>query len=125
MTVRELLTFFENYYGEKYTGLFLDTMTEYLENGTDEFLSAVRKIMVLRFSKIYNRSPCPADIEKHLGEIYEVMSSPKLYLPEPENQYATKEEAQEWLNEIKSVLSKGRGPLAGVMAEAIGGKHEN
>jgi len=122
MTVKELLNFFEIYYGEKYTGLFLDTMAEYLKDGTDEFLSAVGKVMVLRFSRIYNKVPCPADIEKYLGEIYEVMSAPKPFLPEPEKQYATPEEAREWLKEIKDKLNRGTGPLAGVMIEAIGGE---
>ena len=112
MTVKELLTFFESYYGEKYTGLFLDTMTDYLENGTNEFLSAVRKIMVLRFSRIYNKVPCPADIEKHIDEIYEAVSVPKHYLPEPVKSEATSEEALEYLEEIKDILSKRTSPMA-------------
>ena len=122
MTLKELLFFFESYYGEKYTGIFLNLITDYLENGTEEFLSAVRKVMVLRFSRIYNKVPCPADIEKHLSEIYEVMSFSKPLLPEPAKPDVTPEEALEWLKEFRDILSRGRGPLAGVTAEAIRGK---
>jgi len=112
MTVKELLNFFEVYYGEKYTGLFLDTMAEYLKDGTDEFLSAVGKVMVLRFSRIYNKVPCPADIEKYIDEIYKAMSAPNHYLPEPAESAATPEEALEWLKEIKEIISGGTGPTA-------------
>jgi hypothetical protein len=31
MTMRGLLTFFEQFYGEKYSGVFLDTMCGYLD----------------------------------------------------------------------------------------------
>jgi len=112
MTVKELLTFFESYYGEKYTGMLLDVMTDYLADSTKEFLLAVGKVMVLRFSRIYNKVPCPADIEKHINEIYEAMSAPKHYLPEPAESGATSEEALEWLKEIKDILSKRTGPTA-------------
>ena len=119
--IKDLLNFFESYYGEKYTGMFLDIMLDYLKDGSDEFLLAVRKVMVLRFSRIYNKVPCPADIEKNMDEILSVISYPAA-LPEPQTEKASPEEAQEWLKDIKGILSKGKGPLAGVMAEAIGGK---
>jgi len=108
MTVKELLNFFESYYGEKYTGLFLDVMLDYLEDSTDEFLLAVRKTMVLRFSRIYNKVPCPADIEKNMDEILSVMSAPKTYLPEPEEPRATPEEAQEFHEQLMSMLKTKR-----------------
>ena len=122
MTVKELLRFFEDFYGEKYTGIFLDVMLEYFEGCSSEYLLAVRNVMILRFPK-NNKVPGSAEIEKHMEEIENVFSAiPKPLLPEPETEYASPEEAQEWLKDIKGILSKGKGPLAGVMAEAIGGK---
>ena len=119
--MRELLAFFEEYYGEKYTGAFLDAMTAYLDGCSHKFYLAVQKVMILRFSRIYNKVPCPADIEKHMDEILSVMPKPEL-LPGSQEEVATPEEAAEWLKAIKGVLSKGAGPLAGAMAEAIGGE---
>jgi len=121
MELRELLNFFEDYYGGKYTGALLDVMTAYLDGYSREFYLAVQKIMILRFSTCYNKIPCPADIEKNLDEIYEVMPSLKPLLPEPAAEYASPEEAQEWLKDIKGMLRKGTGPLAGAAMKAIGG----
>jgi len=119
MTVKELLNFFESYYGEKYTGMFLDVMLDYLYDGTDEFLSAVRKIMVLRFSRIYNKVPCPADIEKNMEEITAVMSAPKVYLPEPEEPRATPEEAQKFHEQLMSIINKKNGAMSKPLDEFV------
>ena len=119
MTMYELLTFFEGYYGEKYSGVFQDTMTAYLDGCTSEFYLAIRKVMVLRFSRIYNKVPGPSEIEKYMDEINTVMANISNLLPEPEKQYATKEEAQEWLKEIKGMLSKGTGPMAGIIKKSM------
>jgi len=116
MTVKELLNFFESYYGEKYTGIFLDVMLDYLEDCSDEFLLAVRKTMVLRFSRIYNKVPCPADIEKNMDEILSVMSAPKVYLPEPEEPRATPEEAQIFHEQLMAMLKTKKG---GAMAKPL------
>ncbi|MDR2597259.1 MAG: hypothetical protein LBC76_08075 [Treponema sp.] len=122
MTMKELLVFFENFYGEKYTGVFLDTMTAYLDGCTSEYYMAVRKVMVMRFPRIYNKVPGPAEIEKYMDEIDGVYAAmPKPLLPEPPAEYASPEEAAEWLKDIKNRLSKGTGPLAGAAIKAIGG----
>jgi len=111
MTVKELLAFFEGYYGEKYTGLFLDTMTNYLEGCNEEFLSAVGKTMVLRFSRIYNKVPCPADIEKNMEEILTVMTSPVM-LTEPQEERATQEEAEQYMQILRLMTNTGAGGKA-------------
>jgi len=115
MTVKELLRFFENYYGEKYTGVLLDTMTDYFEDCSEEFLSAVGKVMILRFSRIYNKAPCPADIEKNMEEIMTVLNQPKVYLPEPTEPRATDEEAQVFHEQLKAFLGR-----KGAMAKPLG-----
>ena len=109
MTVKELLAFFEGYYGEKYTGLFLDIMTDYLENSKEEYLSAMAKVMVLRFSRIYNKVPCPADIEKNEEEISTVFSKDMQEkqlksLSEPQEKRATTEEAEMYIGQMKSIV---------------------
>jgi len=108
--MRELLAFFEKFYGEKYTGIFLDIMTDYLEGYSEEFYLAVQKVMVLRFSRIYNKVPGPAEIEKHMAEILNAMPKPK-ELPEPEIEKGTKE-GLEYLSKIKEIfrLKKGTEP---------------
>lgn len=113
MTVKELLAFFENYYGEKYTGMFLDVMTEYLDSYSEEFLSAIAKVMVSRFSRIYNKAPCPADINKNMDEInhfyYKTMQAARLerLLSEPQEEKATPEEAEMYLEQIKVMMKMG------------------
>ena len=122
MELRELLNFFEDYYGEEYAGALLEAMTVYLDGCISEFYLAVKKVMVLRFSRIYNKAPGPAEIERHMEEINSVFAAmPKPLLPEPAAEYATPEEAAEWLKDIKGMLSKGTGPLAGAAMKAIGG----
>ena len=121
MTLKGLLSFFENYYGEKYTGVFLDAMTAYLDGYSEDYYQAIAAVMIKRFSRIYNKAPGPAEIEKNMEEIDHVFAAmPKPLLPEPTEEYATPEEAEAWLKAIKGMLSKGTGPLAGIMAEAIG-----
>lgn len=116
MTVKGLLSYFENYYGEKYTGAVLDTMTEYLENSTEEYLLAVMKTMVKRVSRTYNKAPCVADIEKNMDEIELAMSSssPKMALPEPLEKRASDEEYAEFMRQINAILNRPKnvaGPL--------------
>jgi len=82
MTAKGLLRFFENFYGEKYAGDVLSTMTAYLDGRSEDFLKAAADVMVMRFSRCYGKSPCPADIERHMGEILDAMPR-RTYIPEP------------------------------------------
>lgn len=87
--------------------MFLETMIDYLENCNEEFLSAVRKIMVLRFSRTYNKAPCVADIEKNIEEIYAVMSRPKPFLLEHKEPRATPEEEAMFLEQMRAMIKPG------------------
>jgi len=123
MTLKGLLSFFENYYGEKYTGVFLDATTAYLDGHSENYYKAIAEVMIKRFSRIYNKAPGPAEIEKNMEEIDHVFAAiPKPLLPEPTEACATSEEAAEYIKAIKDMFSKGTGPLAGAMAKAIGGE---
>ena len=90
MTLKELLNFFENYYGERYSGVFLEAMTGYLSGKSPEFYEAAAEVMIKRFSRIYNKVPGIAEIEKHLEEIKGELSwKPTKALPESkESHYA-------------------------------------
>jgi hypothetical protein len=100
MTARELLTFFENYYGEKYSGVFLDTMAAYLDGYSEKFLIAARKVIVLRFSRTYNKAPDPSVIEKNMDEILATMPKPEA-LPEPPMERAKTEEFAEFIRQMR------------------------
>jgi hypothetical protein len=89
MTVKELISFFENYYGEKYSGIFLDTMSAYLTGCSPRFRKAAAEVLVKRFSHSFGKSPCPAEIEKHMSEILDAI--PK-YPALPEHPSETDEE---------------------------------
>ena len=81
MTLKNLLEYFEKYYGEKYSGVLLDTMAAYLSGYSPEFYKTIAEVMIKRFSRIYNKVPGPAEIEAHMEEIIESMPQPK-YLPD-------------------------------------------
>jgi hypothetical protein len=81
--VRDLLTFFESYYGEKYTGIFLDSMVGYLSSYSDDFLESAGPVIVKRYSRTFNKSPGIEEFEANMGEIIQSMPRKK-ELPGPE-----------------------------------------
>lgn len=66
MTIRNLLNFFEEYYGEKYTGIFLEVMREYLKRFTENELDAISNVIVKNFPRHFNKSPDPAVIGENI-----------------------------------------------------------
>ena len=106
MTVRGLLDFFESYYGEKYTGDFLDVMAEYLSNFSDDWLEALSKTVVLNYPRTYNKSPDPAIIEKHIEEIRNEIERRKIKnaLPETPTEKCSNEEAEAYINQMREIL---------------------
>jgi hypothetical protein len=100
MRLNQLLTFFEDYYGEKYSGAFLTTMCAYLDGHKSEFYEAAASVIVMRFSRAYNKVPDPAVIEKHMDEILAAMPKPKL-LSKPEEPKATPEEYEMYMAALK------------------------
>ena len=103
MTLKNLLEYFEKYYGEKYTGVILDTMVEYLEGHGSEYYQAVRSVMIKRFSRIYNKVPCVAEIESHREEILSTVAW-KVSLPETSE--ISKEEVDENLNLVDELMKR-------------------
>ena len=103
---KDLLGFLEEYYGEKYTGTTLDVMTDYLDGHSDAFYRATVQVMTRRFSRSYGKSPCPADIERHMDEIKAAMPKPKA-LPEarPEMTDADMARGREWVAELKGIVA--------------------
>ena len=105
MTLRDLLTFFERYYGEKYSGIVLDTMTSYLNDFSDEFYQAAAKVMIKRFSRAYTKAPSPAEIEKHMDEILATIP-PVKSLPAPEISDAERAEGSKFFEDLKLRFSQ-------------------
>jgi hypothetical protein len=122
MTKRELLTFFEGYFGEKYSGIFLDTMMSYLDNYSEDFYKAAANVLVRRFSRSYNKSPGPAEFEKNMDEILAAIPKPEA-LPEPEFKQTDEEWAEglEIMAEIKAVLRKKPGPMTEIFSKTMEG----
>jgi len=106
MTVKDLLAYFENYYGEKYTDVLLDVTTDYLDGASESFCNAAAKVLAKRFSRIYNKVPGPAEFEKYINEIYAAMPKPK-ELPRPEMQKATPEEAEMYIKQMRAFIKPG------------------
>jgi len=69
MTLKELLAYFENYYGEKYSGVIYNTLAGYLAGYSEDFLQAAAAVLVKRVSRVYHKAPGPAEFEKHMDEI--------------------------------------------------------
>jgi len=111
MTFKELLGFFENYYGEKYTGIFLDVMTDYLNGYPENYYKVVATVLVKRFSRIYNKVPDPAVIEKNIDEINSMLLKTN-YIDEPQKKRATPEEAKIFHEQLMSIMRTGTGAAA-------------
>jgi hypothetical protein len=92
-TLKGLLVFFENYYGEKYTGVFLQTVTDYLGGHTPDFYKAAAEVLVKRFSRIYNKVPGLAEFETHMDEI-KAAKPTQYYLSEPKPEVSDGERAE-------------------------------
>jgi hypothetical protein len=105
MTLRELLSFFESYYGEKYSGVFLDVITSYLEGRSSGFYQAAAKVIVKRYSRIYNKVPDVAEIEKNKDEILETIEQPVL-LPEYPMRERSDEDIAMWNNWVQAFFSR-------------------
>jgi hypothetical protein len=123
MTLKELLIFFENFYGEKYDGIFKDVIIDYLKDNSELFYSSCAKIIVKRFSRIYNKVPDPAIIEKHIEEI--LNSMPKtVMIDEPKDMVTDEEwvERKKWhkilVNFFKKEGSEGK-PMAKIFEKTI------
>ena len=117
MTAKELLRYFENYYGEKYSGIFLDTMISYLDGYSEVFLQTSAKVIIKRFSRIYNKAPDIAIFEKNMEEIISAMPKP-VSIPEPETDIAT---PSEWESCIKTMKEKfGSKPLLAKVIDSMG-----
>jgi len=119
MTTRELLTFFEMFYGEKYSGIFLETMTTYLSGYSGEFYKAAANVLVRRYSRSFGKAPGPAEFEKHKEEILATMPEPKK-LPEPKPERPDKETLDTFFSNLKEHLRKlDPGPMAKVLEETL------
>jgi len=110
MTLNNLLIFYEKVYGEKYDGIFKEVMIDYLANGSEAFYKSCAEIIVKRYSRIYNKVPDPAILEKHMDEILaNIPDTPAL--PQPEDVYVrpTPEEHEQFITEMREILSRGSG----------------
>jgi len=118
MTLKQLLTFFENYYGEKYTGVVLDAVAAYLDGYSAEFYKAAAEILPKRFSRVWNKAPCPAEFEKYMDEILCIMPKPEA-LPEPLPE-RDEEACEKFIREAREIFKgKNRGPMADVLEETL------
>jgi hypothetical protein len=126
MTVKNLLEYFENYYGEKYTGILLDSMLGYFKDRSENFLQATLEVIIRRFPRIYNKVPDIAVIEKNTDEIYYSMPKPEL-LEEPKREWTEEKlkENKEGINLIKEKIRElektaGEKPMTEVFKKLTG-----
>ena len=76
MDAKGLMVFFEMYYGEKYSGAFLEATAAYLSGRKEAYYKAAAEVIVKRFSRVYGKAPGPAEFEKHMDEILAAMPKP-------------------------------------------------
>ncbi|MCL2765594.1 MAG: hypothetical protein FWD40_10000 [Treponema sp.] len=121
MTVRGLLDFFENYYGEKYSGVFLDVMTEYFADCSDEFMKASAAVIIKRFSRSFNKAPDLAVIENNINEIYNEMTKlqTRNALPEPPQEKCDFKTAKKYITEINELFRKLDGDVLAKKIEKV------
>jgi hypothetical protein len=123
MTLKNFLAFCEGFYGEKYSGVFLDVMAAYLEDKSEAFLDAAARVLVMRFSRIYGKTPGPAEIEKNIDEIRQGIPEPEC-VPEHYEEISDRdrEEMCKGLAAFRERISKGKceGPLAGLLFGTLG-----
>ena len=100
-TTWELMTFFEEFYGEKYSGVLWDTMMAYLSDRSPDFYKATASVLVKRFSRTFGKVPGPAEIELHMKEIIDAIPKPK-FIPDnrPEISEGERETGLKILDEL-------------------------
>ena len=120
MTLKELMQYFERYYGEKYQGVFFEAVADYLSRETKGFYRAAAKIIPRRYSRIYNKAPGLAEFEQCRKEIEKEMPRPK-QIEEPRYEPTEEERAEclKMLDEHKAKLKK-KGAMAGPLAKTLG-----
>jgi len=123
MTAKWLLESFEKYYGERYAGIFLDVMAEYLAGRPAEFHTAAFGVIVRRYSRSWGKAPGPTEMERHMDEILAAMPRPKaLPEPRPEMTDADRERGMSAMAEIKRVLRGRKRPSAETVGETSPGR---
>lgn len=130
MTMKSLLEYFEKYYGQKYAGVFLDTMTSYLDGYPSDFYKVAAEVLVKRFSRTYGKVPDVAIFEKNMDEIFSLMPKPYV-LPEPRREITEEErtEGLKLLENIKQMSKEKNGEsMSSVLTKtlnSIGKNHDN
>ena len=117
--------FFESYYGEKYSGIFLDTIIDYLDGRSESFLMTAARVITKRFSRIYNKVPDVSVIEKNIDEI--LYSMPKTaQIEEPKKEFTAEKlkEMEAGMELMKKELErlsaeKGETPMAKYLTKEI------
>ena len=87
----DFLTFCQLYYGEKYDGIRGEVMSEYLDGKPEPFFDAAANVLTRRFSRTNRIAPGPAEIEKYLHEIHDLMPQVRP-LPAESRGISTKEQ---------------------------------
>ncbi|MCL2556867.1 MAG: hypothetical protein FWE09_00145 [Treponema sp.] len=111
MNARTLLDFLERYYGERYSGVFLDTMLDYLDGRGEDFLRAAALVIVKRVSRAYGKAPGHAEFERHMDEILAAMPE-RPALPQETEPPITDEEREAGMLRLRQVTDMLRKKMA-------------
>ena len=120
MTSQNLLNFFENYYGEKYSGVFQAAILEYLSDASPSFLKAAAEVVTKRYSRSFGKSPDIAVIELHFDEIIATMPKPKM-LPEPIPERCAPEVHDKFIKDITNIFKTSKKGAMGEKFESMVG----
>jgi hypothetical protein len=115
-----MLTFFEQVYGEKYSGVFLDTMCAYLEGRSEHFFDAAARVLVTRFPRTFRQVPGPAEFEKYAAEISAALPKRNILpAPFPPITEKDREEIGIMIAEWKQKQRKKPGPMTPALLKII------
>ena len=120
MTLKQFISSLEGYFGEKYSGILLSAMTEYLANASPDFLQVAFKVLIKRCSRSFGKVPGIYEIETNLDEIRSLIPKP-IALPEPlpELSDAERSEGIIMLREFKKSLRGEPGPMVKPLIDTI------
>jgi len=92
-------------------------ITNYLTGHSETFYNETARVIVLRYSRIYNKAPDIAIIEKHLDEILRGIPTQETVI-EYKQDIASDEEKQFHIEQMKELFKKET-PMAAALKDVV------
>jgi hypothetical protein len=110
MKTEDMMSAFEAYYGETYSGVFGAIVREYLDTIDNHLRQVLFSIIIRKYSRRWGKAPDVATIEEHIDSAIEEMNSPKTNLIEYREEL-TEEEREEVIRILENAKNTPEGRL--------------